>query len=184
MGIVALLLFILVVAGMSVASYFGIEKQTGHIAKKRKKSTFLALITAVVVCLVTSGASGFMHLWAGVICDVPELGIEKTNVHRGMHAEYCDMPYSWNKDFESTGKVKIVVIWDSFGGVFANILNESVITDKIEISYIYSGSTRVYEDYKERLSRADLVFRSFSYSTASVEGGLPKNVDESKLYVV
>ena len=105
-------------------------------------------------------------------------------MHRGMHAEYCDIPYSWDKDFESTDKVKIAVIGDSFGRDWANILNESPISDRIEISYIYSRSIGVYEDNKDRLLEADVVFRTFSSSTADIDDDLPNIVPDDKLYIV
>lgn len=138
---------------------------------------------SVEVCLFTSAVSGFIYLHAGVVRDVPELGIEKTNVHRGMHAEYCDVPYFWDKDFESSDKVKVAVIGDSFGRDWANILNGSSISDEIEISYIYPYSEEVYEDNKSRLVKADVVFRTFSSSTTDV-GSLLDMIPDDKLYIV
>lgn len=179
--LIALLLFGAVVAVISALSYFGIERQIGRAVKK---NVLLVLIPSVVLCLLTSVSSGILYLHAGVIRDVPELGIDKTNVHRGMHAEYCDVPYSWDRDFESTDKVKVVVIGDSFGRDFANVLNESDIADQIEISYIYPRTKDVYDDYKERLSEADVVFRTFSVSKVDIAENLPDIVPDDKMYIV
>lgn len=179
--LIALLLFSAVVAGISALFYFGVERQIGRTVKK---NVLIVLIPSVVLCLLTSVVSGVLYLHAGVIRDVPELGIDKTNVHRGMHAEYCDVPYSWDRDFESTDKVKVVVIGDSFGRDFANVLNESDIAEQIEISYIYPRTKDVYDDYKERLSEADVVFRTFSVSKVDIEDNLPDIVPDDKMYIV
>lgn len=176
-----LMIFIAVVFLLSVVIYLMVEKPLELVVKK---NVLYVLVPSVAVCLITSAISGMIYLHAGVVRDVPELGIEKANVHRGMHAEYCDIPYSWDKDFESTDKVKIAVIGDSFGRDWANILNESPISDRIEISYIYSRSIGVYEDNKDRLLEADVVFRTFSSSTADIDDDLPNIVPDDKLYIV
>lgn len=160
-----LLIFIVVVSVMSVVIYLSVETPL-ELAVKRK--VLYVLTPSVAVYLLTSVISGVIYLHAGVVRDVPELGIERTNVHRGMHAEYCDIPYFWNQDFSNSGKVKVVVIGDSFGRDWANILNESLISDRIEISYIYSQSKGAYEDNKDRLLEADVVFRTFSFSTTDI----------------
>ena len=176
-----LLIYIAVVSVLSIGIYFLIEKP---LELAVKKNVLYVLIPSVTVCLITSASSGMIYLHAGVVRDVPELGIEKTNVHRGMHAEYCDVPYSWNKDFESSDKVRVAVIGDSFGRDWANILNESSISDEIEISYIYPRSKEVYEENKDRLLEADVVFRTFSSSTADVTESLPNMIPDDKLYIV
>lgn len=176
-----LMIFITVVALLSVVIYRMVEKPLELVVKK---NVLYVLVPSVAVCLITSAISGMIYLHAGVVRDVPELGIEKTNVHRGMHAEYCDIPYSWDKDFESSDKVKVAVIGDSFGRDWANILNESLISDRIEISYIYSQSIGVYEDNKDRLLEADVVFRTFSSSTTDIYDDLPNIVPDDKLYIV
>lgn len=135
-----LLLFIVAVSVVSALCYWGIEKSIGRAARK---NVLIVLIPFIVLCVITSATSGLIYMHAGVVRDVPELGIEKTSVHRGMHAEYCDEPYSWDRDFNSTDKVKIVVIGDSFGRDFCNILNESAIANQIEISYIFPAQ-RMY----------------------------------------
>ena len=145
--ICTLMLFLVAVAVISGLVYFGVEKPLEAVAKKK---TLYVLIPSAALFLVTSVVSGMIYLNAGVIRDVPELGIEKSNVHRGMHAEYCDIPYAWDRDFSSTDKVKVAVIGDSFGRDWANILNESDIADQIEISYIYPYSQKYLESVSDR----------------------------------
>lgn len=180
-GIRTLLLYLAAVAVLSAAVYLLAEKPLGKLAKK---NAVCILIPAVVLCCITSVLSGLVYLNAGVVRDVPELGIDKTNVHRGMHAEYCDIPYAWDRDFSDSDKIKIAVIGDSFGRDWANILNESSISDKIEISYIFPHSAEYMEKRQARFAEADLVFRTFSSSTADVSGYLPSKVPKEKLYIV
>lgn len=177
----ALLLFVVVAAVLSAAVYLFVEKP---IALAVKKNVLYVLCPSIALCLMTSVISGVIFLNAGVVRDVPELGIDKTNVHRGMHAEYCDIPYSWDKDFSSTDKIKIAVIGDSFGRDWANILNESSISDQIEISYIFPRSREVYEENRDRLFEADIVFRTFSSSMADLSGKLPDMIPADKVYIV
>ena len=179
--ICTLMLFLVAVAVISGLVYFGVEKPLEAVAKKK---TLYVLIPSAALFLVTSVVSGMIYLNAGVIRDVPELGIEKSNVHRGMHAEYCDIPYAWDRDFSSTDKVKVAVIGDSFGRDWANILNESDIADQIEISYIYPYSQKYLESVSDRWKEADIVFRSISTSTSSVSDSIPDGIPSEKLYIV
>ena len=176
-----LMIFITVVSLLSVVIYRMVEKPLELVVKK---NVLYVLVPSVAVCLITSIMAGMIYLHAGVVRDVPELGIEKSNVHRGMHAEYCDIPYSWDKDFTSTDKIKVLVIGDSFGRDWANILNESLVSDEIEISYIYPHSDKIYEENKDRLSEADVVFRTLSFSSANITDSLPDAVSSDKLYIV
>ena len=179
--IYVLLIFAVVTSILSTGIYLLIEKPLEFAVKK---NVLYVLIPSVVICLITSTLSGMIYLRAGVVRDVPELGIDKTNVHRGMHAEYCDVPYSWDRNFESSDKVKVVVIGDSFGRDWANILNESSIADKIEISYIYPRSKDVYEEKKDRLLDADVVFITLSSSTMDINDSLANMIPRDKLYIV
>lgn len=110
-----------------------------------------ALVTAIIGCTV----SFYVYMHAGVVRNVPELGIDVNNVHRHMHAEYCDIPYSWDVDFCQSDKIHVLVFGDSFGRDFANILKESKYSDQLEISYCFG-----YDLYgkENRLKQADYVF--------------------------
>lgn len=176
-----LMIFIAVVFLLSVVIYLMVEKPLELVVKK---NVLYVLVPSVAVCLITSAIAGMIYLHAGVVRDVPELGIEKTNVHRGMHAEYCDIPYSWDKDFEISDKVKVAVIGDSFGRDWANILNESSIADQIEISYIFPRSEEVYIKNENRLLEADVVFRAFSSPKADISDDLPNMIPSDKLYII
>jgi len=142
---------------MSWLSYIFIEQGvTNALKSKTRKHRFYAMTVLIFVALTSY--SGFIYMKAGVVRDVPELEITKQSIHRGMHAEYCDRGYQYDKDF-STGKKHWLVIGNSFGRDFVNTILESPIADSVEVSYVdilYFKN----EEYNKRFALADRVFIS------------------------
>lgn len=87
--------------------------------------------------------------------DVPELDIVKGKVHRGMWAEYCDRGYQYDKEFSESDKPKWYIIGNSFGRDMVNIILESEMADKVEISY---SAPPTYKERNERFAKADVIF--------------------------
>lgn len=143
-------------------------------------------VIVVISCLITSilACSFSLKIYknAGVVRDVPELNISKDNVHRHMHAEYCDIPYSWDRDFAEDNRIKVLVVGNSFGRDFANILNE---WDQgklcLDISYKYY-SAGVMEKLVARIEKADFVF--YAVSGAKIPEDIVPSVPSSKLYII
>lgn len=156
------LIFIVVVAQFSWFTYHCIEQRTsGWLKEKGSKKRIFYFIT-ILSFLCLSGFSSYIYLRAGVVRDVPELYIEKNNIHRGMHAEYCDRAYQYDKPFE-TDKQHWLVIGNSYGRDFVNVILESDIADKVEVSYIFSDNTTNHYKDKDntiRYAKADRVFIS------------------------
>ena len=148
-------LYVLIVALLSYITYRFVEQQT-NVWLKDIKSKKMFYVSTIVAFFVLTGFAGYIYLNAGVVRDVPELYISKDNISRGMHAKYCDRAYQYDKDF-ATEKPHWLVIGNSFGRDFVNIINESEISDKVEVSYT--------NDYKKagierRLKNVDRVFIS------------------------
>lgn len=99
-----------------------------------KKSAARPGITAAFACLLCL-LSGCIYLRAGVVRDVPELGIAVEDIHRGMHGEYCDRIYRYDRDFQTRDRIRVLVVGNSFARDFGNVLLESSYADSIEISY-------------------------------------------------
>ena len=136
------------------------------------------IIISIVIAIAGCALSVYIYMNAGVVRDIPELNIDKTNIHRNMHSEYVDIPYTWDVSFKDNQKIHVLILGDSFGRDFANILNESSYSDQFEISYIYGSDT---SDKKDRVSQADYVI----YGTNGWD--VPKDLDEipiEKLYIV
>ena len=124
LDIVSFLCFILITAGIGVGSYIVVEKNLPKLFLNTDKNwhKMVAWGTASLLLFCLLGVSGLVYLNAGVVRDVPELGVQKGSAHRGMHAEYGDRPYDWNHDFTQEDKIKILVIGNSYGRDWANIL--------------------------------------------------------------
>ena len=142
-------------AFMSWLSYKFIEQGTTKALKLKSGKTILYTSTAFVFLALCAFAC-FIYMRAGVVRDVPELYISKNDIHRGMHAEYCDRGYRYDKPFV-TDKKHWYVIGNSFGRDFVNVILESSVSDSVEISY----STDIeFRNELDRFKNADMVFVS------------------------
>lgn len=143
-----LLAMLLVIIILSAVSYRYIEKLTEN------KSSWT--ITLILLLATTSGAL-YVYKEAGVVRDVPELEVFRSHSHRGMWKEYVDKGYKYDKNFPNSNKIKILVIGNSFGRDMVNIIEESEIANKVDVSY---SETKSYNDKKKRFQKADIVFLS------------------------
>ena len=154
---VSYLAYIIIVALVSLLSYRFIEQSISTWLKgDSSKKNLYSMMTIAFVGL--TAFSLYVYQQAGVVRDVPELDIKKGAVHRGLHSEYCDKIYNFDKPFE-TQKRHWLVIGDSYGRDFANTVIESSIADSVEISYIYNDNYKESK-YEERFAQADLIFMS------------------------
>ena len=182
-NIVSFLFFVVLTVVISTFSYRFVEVPLGKIIAKKRKETVVIIITGILMIFLC-GTSFLIYRNAGVVRDVPELNIYRNEVHRGMHAEYCDRPYAWNKEFvESVEKKKILVIGNSFGRDWANILYEWDSKDELEISYVYftgDSSENELSAYSRRIENADYVF----FATGGGIEKVPKSLPSERLYVI
>ena len=64
----------------------------------------------------------------------------------------------WDKDFCDDERKKVLVIGNSFGRDFANILSESTMSDELDITYFYTDKS--FDEMKNRIDSANVVFYS------------------------
>ena len=127
-----------------------------YVEKKATISKRSSLITVVSLILVSGVAFG-IYKHAGVVRDVPELDVKMDNVHRNMFAEYNDIIYSYDRDFPApNGNINVLVIGNSFARDWGNILLESKMADKINLSYIFSLDES--DKYDNRIKNSDYIF--------------------------
>lgn len=113
-----LLVYFIVIILLSNVTYLYVEKRIRNTGKN--------IIITVASTTVVGVASLLLYLHAGVVRDIPELDIDKNNVHRNMHAEYVDRIYEYDVDFpKENGKINVMLIGNSFARDFGNILLES-----------------------------------------------------------
>ena len=153
MSVTLFLIYILIVSVLSWASYTYIEQ--------RKFNTNKLLLTTGIVSLIITGLAFNSYLHAGVVRDVPELDITATDVHRGMHGEYCDRIYDLEKDFDDNDKIKVLCIGNSYARDMANILLESEYRDQICLRYLFDLKERdIY-----RIKQADVILIFYQKQT-------------------
>ena len=177
---IVLLVDLILTAGLSAMCYFVFEKGVVEIIKQKgwiKSTIACGASSALVIALGL-----LIYINAGVFRDVPELDVYKATAYRGMHAEYVDIPYSWDRDF-STEKIHILVVGDSMARDWCNILNESDKADEFEISYL--PSSKFNQDYISRANDADYIFYAcLGDSTERIPEILKAYRDNPNFYVV
>lgn len=141
---------------LSITTYYFIEQP---FRDKKKLSTKRVLYILSLVIFLTTISSLFIYCRAGVIKDIPELGISKTNVTRGMHAKYNDRINEFDQDFSNDGKTKVLVVGDSFGRDWANVLIESKYAGFLDLVYIDTNRGQ-RDTLLAQIRDADIVFWS------------------------
>lgn len=164
-------LFIFITLVVSELSYRLVEKNV-----RVNTRTFLLWSGFALLCIIISW---HIYMRAGVVRDVPELGITEGEGERGMFSNYCDRIYSYNKDFpDNNGKTNVLVEGISYGRDFCNILLESSLQDEINLSYVEKWE---FGDYHERIKEADVVF-TFRSKTSVPEYVWETIGDTSKIF--
>ena len=148
-------LFLVTVVTLSCLTYQFIEQKTNEWMNEKKCKPLFYGIT-MMVFLGLTGYAGYIYKKGGVVRDVPELYISKNEFIN--HKAYNDKIFELDKSFQ-TDKQHWLVVGDSFGRDFANVILEAPIADSVEVSYIYYDQYRKPE-YAERFATADRVFLS------------------------
>ena len=167
-------------AVVSLLSYRFLEQPIGKAIRNRKEKTAL-FAASLATAAAAAAVSFFIYRQAGVVRDVPELGIEKSEAHLGMHSEYCDRVYRWDRAFTEDNNTKVLVIGNSFGRDFANILYESGLD--LDVTFLYYSEDAIREK-SDRIERADRVFYALGLQYGPVPQPVVDAVDPAKLYVV
>lgn len=164
--VVSYTLLLVVVAILSWLTYQFIEQKTNEWLKPsdvsgkkdevKCNSKFVFYVVTVVVWLGLTGFAGYIYKKGGVVRDVPELYISKSE--HVNHKAYNEKINTYDKPFE-TDKPHWLVIGNSFGRDFSNVILESQISDSIELSYIRFENYRQAK-YNERIANADRIFLS------------------------
>ncbi|WP_299879490.1 acyltransferase [uncultured Cocleimonas sp.] len=149
-----LMLFLIII--LSALSYYAIERPFRN---KNKVSTGALLSVLGLLFTVSTIPSLYIYWKGGVIRDVPELGISRSNAIRGIHAKYNARIYDYDRPFSSnSNKIKVLVLGNSFGRDWANVLLESKYKYLIELSYIFKP--RKHPELQSRSVQADIIFYS------------------------
>ena len=175
-----------VVVGLTIVfsflSYQLFEKRLTKVIGNKRHEAFaigLAFVFSLIICLFSFA----LYHNAGVVRDVPELDIYRNDTHRGMHSEYCDRPYSWDRQFINDNRIKVLVLGNSFGRDWANILYEWDINKQLDIVYMYY-TDKGFIDNIEKAKAADFVFYAEGPGYDSIPSVILETIKQEKLYVV
>ena len=157
-------LLLLIIFILSVSSYFLIENTFRD--RKRWKTKNVLIFIASFFVLITS-TSFYVYSLGGVVRDTPELNIKFNPVPdtsnlflstNGLNIRYNESVRNLDMSFSESTKQKILVVGNSFGRDFVNVLLESDFENDIEIRYFDGG--RVFNDssFKIRVENANLIF--------------------------
>jgi len=160
---------------LSLVTYYLIEQP---FCNKNRVSTRTLFVTLGLLFILTNGSSFYIFTHAGVLKDLPELGIAKENAERGIHSKYNGRNRAYDKNFESTDKTKVLVIGNSFARDWINVLLESKFSDRLEIAYIAEPDQNA--DLELRANQADVIF----YSTPKINFPQQLGIPESKLWAI
>lgn len=176
------LLFVIILT-LSVLSYHFIEQP---FRDKVRVSSRLLLSMSAVVLLLTSVSSLFIFMRAGIVRDVPELGLYASNtsaaVQTHVHQAYNSRIYDLDKQFTDNKKIKVMVIGNSYARDWSNILLESKYGQDLEICYTYD--MRKCKTINDRLAKADVIF--FTEMRIDTFRSLTHryNIDTTKVWIV
>lgn len=137
--------YLLITFFVALLSYKFIEQ-----IKVRNKWSRLLLC---VIFFLTTLIAFLIYHNAGVVRDVPELGITKENPYANRNTEYTDQIYKLQKPF-ITSKPHVLVVGNSFARDFACIIKEYDSETQLEMSY--SPDIKSIND--ETLRAADYLF--------------------------
>lgn len=160
---------------LSIFSYYLIEQPFRN---KSKVNTLNLLSALGLTFLLLNMAAFYIYLKGGVLKDVPELDITKSQGSKKMHSAYNERIHNYDRNFRSKKRVKVLVIGNSFARDWANVLLESKYKNNLEISYILDPYN--HSELKDRMKQSDIVF----YSTPSQQDIKRLNIDSNKLWVV
>jgi hypothetical protein len=161
--------------GLSVLTYVFVEQPFRN---KQRVSTRTLLIVLGAGLLVANGSALFLYANAGVWRDIPELEIARDEVVRNQHALYNDRIHEYDRDFVDDGRLKVLVVGNSFARDWANVLLESRHADRLQISYIFNP--KAGSPVAARAAEADVFF----WGTPSREKVLQWDLDPDELWAV
>jgi len=153
---------------LSGATYVVVEQP---FRDPRRIPTGWALAMVAVGLLVSTSGALWVYQRAGVVRDVPELGLEAGHAERGVHSRYNSRNHELDRAWNDAGKLRVLVVGNSFARDFINILQESRFADGLDISYVSRLDEHAMA--KERIAEADMIFLATPDNDALAVFGIP-----------
>jgi peptidoglycan/LPS O-acetylase OafA/YrhL len=147
----ALMIILSLIVGFMV--YFLIEKPLYKYARQNIFLTYRVNAICLIFAVLLAMPSIYYYKHQGMVRNLPEF-----NMYVGQNSEspfdYNSRTLRFDKDFELNGRKNVLVIGDSFGRDWMNVLLESGVNKKMNISYHINFD----EVLKKRIKYADYIF--------------------------
>ncbi len=158
-----------------------------------KTKPFLFILTSSFILVLV--LSLYIYSLGGIVRNVPELGIVKSNHNKefnffsasdNIHIQYNEAIRKLNIPFDEKNRSlkKVLVLGNSFGRDFTNVLLESTFNNQIQVRYstVYDNKTEL----RDKIKNADFVFICSDYKRISEDltqlNGI--DIDPIKTFVV
>ena len=128
-----------------------------NLIEKRVTINTRTRVVAIVSFVVINAFALSIYARKGIVRDVPELYITNGKYNDISLIEYNDNVHSLDVDFPESDKINVLVIGNSFARDWVNVIRESEIQEKVNISYINEISENKQKT-KARLQKSDFVF--------------------------
>lgn len=138
---------------VGVLLYFLFEKPLSTYLSKKRTNMYKVNGLSVILTIILSSISLYYYHRNGMVRDVPELNLY-VDQNNQTPEEYNQVPFQLNKDFENNGRKNILVLGDSFGRDWVNILHEAGVDSVMNISY----QMYVDQNTEKRIAKADYIF--------------------------
>lgn len=173
------LFILLLTVLLGVGLYYGFEKPlSGYISKRHAnmyKVNFICLLSVIGII----GFAGYYYKHNGLVRDIPELDLFQ-NQECMTPEDYNSTIFSFDNDFPQNGKQNILVIGDSFGRDWCNVLIEAGVDSVMNISY----RTAPDEVTIRRIEQADFVFVANNGSVFQMYSKIIPRLMQKKFYRV
>lgn len=140
---------------VGVLLYFLFEKPLSTYLSKKRTNMYKVNGFSVILIIILSSISLYYYHRDGMVRNVPELNLY-VGKNNQTPEEYNQAPFQLNKDFENNGRKNILVLGDSFGRDWVNILHEAGVDSVMNISY----QMYVDNNTEKRIEKADYIFVS------------------------
>lgn len=137
---------------IGILIYFLFEKPLSQYISRGKKNIYRLNVISLVLAMATSAIGYYYYHKNGLMRDIPELDLY-LGANNQTPEEYNSYPFRLNSDFENNERENILVIGDSFGRDWVNILREAGIDSVYNISY-----SMVDVNTRKRIKDADYIF--------------------------
>lgn len=147
----SLLITICLIIG--VLSYKYLEVPMGNVVRSRKgRKICLGACGFVAMFLIVTSAYYYKN--NGVVRDYPEFDVFAERPFDNIPVTYTDRINELDKDFEDNGRKNVLVIGDSYGRDWSNVLLESGVDSVANISYHMDDDSVS----AARIMKADVIF--------------------------